>query len=173
MYQQQQPEPQFEVYRKIKLLGEGAFGKAFLVQAESSKELCVIKQVNVSSLTERERQESVREAQILEALNHPNIVTFREVYKTKKGHMCIVMDYADGGDLQQAMKNQRGRYFPERQILDWFTQLCLGLKHVHDRKILHRDIKCQNVFLTKQNIVKMGDFGIARVLRHTVDLARS
>lgn len=87
--------------------------------------------------------------------------------------MCIVMDYADGGDLQQAMKNQRGRYFPERQILDWFTQLCLGLKHVHDRKILHRDIKCQNVFLTKQNIVKMGDFGIARVLRHTVDLARS
>lgn len=109
------------MYRKIKLLGEGAFGKAFLVQAESSKELCVIKQVNVSSLTERERQESVREAQILEALNHPNIVTFREVYKTKKGHMCIVMDYADGGDLQQAMKNQRGRYFPERQILDWFT----------------------------------------------------
>jgi NIMA (never in mitosis gene a)-related kinase len=49
----------------------------------------------------------------------------------------------------------------------------LGLKHVHDRKILHRDIKCQNVFLTKQNIIKMGDFGIARVLRHTVDVAKS
>jgi len=47
------------------------------------------------------------------------------------------------------------------------------MKHVHDRKILHRDIKCQNVFVTKQGIIKMGDFGIARVLRHTVDVARS
>ena len=90
---------QFEVYRKIKLLGEGAFGKAFLVQAESTKEFCVIKQVNIQAMSEREREETVKEAQILEVLNHPNIVTFREVYKTKKGHLCIVMDFADGGDL--------------------------------------------------------------------------
>lgn len=133
---------QFEVYRKIKLLGEGAFGKAFLVQAESTKEFCVIKQVNIQAMSEREREETVKEAQILEVLNHPNIVTFREVYKTKKGHLCIVMDFADGGDLQKLIKEQRGRHFSENQILDWFTQICLGLKHVHDRKILHRDIKC-------------------------------
>jgi NIMA (never in mitosis gene a)-related kinase 1/4/5 len=95
---------QFEVYRKIKLLGEGAFGKAFLVQAESTKEFCVIKQVNIQAMSEREREETVKEAQILEVLNHPNIVTFREVYKTKKGHLCIVMDFADGGDLQKLIK---------------------------------------------------------------------
>jgi NIMA (never in mitosis gene a)-related kinase len=47
------------------------------------------------------------------------------------------------------------------------------MKHVHDRKILHRDIKCQNVFLTKQGIIKLGDFGIARVLRHTNEVSRS
>ena len=47
------------------------------------------------------------------------------------------------------------------------------MKHVHDRKILHRDIKCQNVFLTKAGIIKIGDFGIARVLRHTVDIAKT
>jgi NIMA (never in mitosis gene a)-related kinase len=106
-------------------------------------------------------------------LNHPNIVTFREVYKTKKGHLCIVMDFADGGDLAKLISDQKGRYFSESQIMDWFTQICLGIKHVHDRKILHRDIKSQNVFVTKQNIIKIGDFGIARVLRHTVDVSRS
>ena len=47
------------------------------------------------------------------------------------------------------------------------------MKHVHDRKILHRDIKCQNVFMTKQGTIKLGDFGIARVLKHTVDVTRS
>jgi NIMA (never in mitosis gene a)-related kinase len=84
-----------------------------------------------------------------------------------------VMDFADGGDLAKLITDQKGRYFSESQIMDWFTQICLGIKHVHDRKILHRDIKSQNVFVTKQNIIKIGDFGIARVLRHTVDVSRS
>ena len=48
--------------------------------------------------------------------------------------------------------------------MNWFVQICLGLKHVHDRKILHRDIKTQNIFITKSGVVKLGDFGIARVL---------
>ena len=51
------------------------------------------------------------------------------------------MDFADGGDLADLIKNQRGSYFKENEIIDWFTQLCLALKHVHDRKILHRDLK--------------------------------
>lgn len=72
-------------------------------------------------MSEREKDETVKEAQILEALNHPNIVTFREVYKTKKGHLCIVMDFADGGDIAKLIKEQRGRFFTENQILNWFT----------------------------------------------------
>lgn len=135
--------------------------------------MAVIKQIVISKMSEKERIETLKEAQILQIFNHPNIVRFRESYKTKKGHLCIVMDYADGGDLAKAIEDQRGRYFNESQILDWFTQICLGMKHVHDRKILHRDIKCQNVFLTKQGIIKLGDFGIARVLRHTYDVSRS
>ena len=48
--------------------------------------------------------------------------------------------------------------------MDWFTQICLGMKHIHDRKILHRDLKTQNIFMTQSGQIKIGDFGIARVL---------
>ena len=92
-------------------------------------------------MSDQERKDALREAKILEAFDHPNIIRFREVYKTRKGKLCIVMDYADGGDLTAAIKGQRGRFFPEEKIVDWFVQMCLAIKHVHDRKVLHRDIK--------------------------------
>lgn len=78
--------------------------------------------------------------------------------------LCIVMDFADGGDMYTkiAKQKQTGKPFPEDQILDWFVQICLALKHVHDRKILHRDLKTQNIFLTAKGDVKMGDFGIGK-----------
>ncbi|XP_072575815.1 serine/threonine-protein kinase Nek1 isoform X25 [Vulpes vulpes] len=83
------------------------------------------------------------------------------------------MDYCEGGDLFKRINAQKGILFQEDQILDWFVQICLALKHVHDRKILHRDIKSQNIFLTKDGTVQLGDFGIARVLNSTVELART
>lgn len=93
-----------DLYRRIKLLGEGSFGKAYLVECVVDKSLCVIKQVDLNQMKEEERRETIKEARILEALRHPNIVKFREVYKTKKGRLCIVMDYADGGDMSQKLK---------------------------------------------------------------------
>ena len=98
-------QPQFEVYNKIRLLGEGSFGKAFLVECQSDKSLAVIKQIVISKMSEKERIETLREAQILQVFDHPNIVKFRESYKTKRGHLCIVMDYADGGDLASKIEN--------------------------------------------------------------------
>ena len=77
-----------------------------------------------------------------------------------KKMLHIVMEYADGGDLSERIKKQYSRAFSEDQIIDWLTQICLGIKHIHDRKILHRDVKSENVFLTKNNLVKLGDFGI-------------
>lgn len=106
-------------------------------------------------------------------MNHPNIVKFIEVFKTKKGKLCIVMDYCDGGDLQNRIKEQRGKIFSENQIIEWFTQVCLGLKHIHDRKIIHRDLKGQNIFLNKNGILKVGDFGICKILSNTKALART
>nr|CAH90115.1 hypothetical protein [Pongo abelii] len=84
------------------------------------------------------------------------------------------MEYCDGGDLMKRINRQRGVFFSEDQILGWFVQISLGLKHIHDRKILHRDIKAQNIFLSKNGMVaKLGDFGIARVLNNSMELART
>ena len=83
------------------------------------------------------------------------------------------MDYADGGDLNMKIKQQKGRFFPEDKVLDWFTQVCLAIKHIHDRKILHRDIKSQNIFLMKNGQVKLGDFGIAKCFNQANDKAKT
>jgi NIMA (never in mitosis gene a)-related kinase len=111
------------------------------------------------------------EAKILEKLDHPNIIKFKEVFitKTPSTSLHIVMDYAEGGDLSTKIKERGGKYFTESAILDWFTQVCLAIKHIHDRKILHRDIKSQNVFLTKSGLLKLGDFGIAKCLNYTLE----
>ena len=85
-----------EKYKKLRLLGEGSFGKAYLVKSENTGDLYVIKEIDITQMTEAERQETLKEAKILSSLAHPNIVSFKEAYKTKKGNLCIVMDYADG-----------------------------------------------------------------------------
>lgn len=164
-----------QLYKRIKMLGEGSFGKAFLVQSHTNQSYYVIKQIDMSGLKENEKLNVIKEAKILEALKHPNIICFKDIYKTKKGKLCIVMDYADDGDLSSKIKEkiQKKGAFSENEILDWFTQICLAIKHVHDRKIIHRDIKTQNIFLTKRKIAKLGDFGIARILSLTKDKAKT
>lgn len=77
------------------------------------------------------------------------------------------MEHADGGDIKARMLAQKGRPFPETQVLDWFVQTCLAIKHMHDRKVLHRDIKAANIFLTSAGRVKLGDFGISKTLTET------
>ena len=86
-------------YKIIKLIGEGSFGKCYLVSSLRTGEKLVIKEMNINSMTPQERKETVQEAKLLSALDHPNIVSFKEVYKTKKKKFHIVMEYADGGDL--------------------------------------------------------------------------
>ena len=78
------------------------------------------------------------------------------------------MEYADGGDLNKLIK-EAAAPFSENKILDWFTQLCLAIKHIHDRKVIHRDLKSQNIFTTRSGELKLGDFGIAKHLNRTLD----
>ncbi|XP_071342924.1 serine/threonine-protein kinase Nek1 isoform X3 [Trachinotus anak] len=159
-------------YEKVKKIGEGSFGKAILVKSKEDGRQYVIKEIGISGMPSKERQESRKEVAVLAKMSHPNIVQYKESFE-EGGCLYIVMDYCEGGDLFKKINSQKGELFREEQILDWFVQICLALKHVHDRKILHRDIKSQNIFLTKEGTVQLGDFGIARVLNSTVELART
>ena len=73
------------------------------------------------------------------------------------------------GDLNYHIrrKEKKGEFFTEDEIFSWFVQICLALEYVHGRKVLHRDLKCSNIFLTGNNTVKLGDFGISKVLENT------
>lgn len=104
-------------------------------------------------------------------MDHPNIIKFHEVYRTRTT-LNIVTEYADGGDLGQKIKAQaKNKLFEENLILDLFTQMCLAIKHIHKKHIIHRDLKSQNIFLTKNALVKIGDFGIAKRFEFTMQKA--
>ena len=83
------------------------------------------------------------------------------------------MEFCEYGDLAAHIRKKKAKNqkFSETEIMNWFVQLCLALDNVHSRKILHRDLKTQNIFLTKENTVKLGDFGISKVLESTCDHA--
>ena len=79
------------------------------------------------------------------------------------------MEYCDAGDLSQFLKinQQLGKFVAEEKIWKYFIQMCLGLAHIHCKKILHRDIKSMNMFMTKEDKIKIGDLGVAKVLMQT------
>ena len=115
----------------------------------------MIKQINMSQLSVTEKEGAVQEVKLLSELHHPFIVGYRESFL--EGEILnIVMNYCEGGDLTTLIKSQAASntYFPEEQILDWFIQLCLALRYIHQRRIIHRDLKSQNVFLTKKKNVR-------------------
>jgi NIMA (never in mitosis gene a)-related kinase len=165
---------EMDQYVKEKQIGEGSFGTAYLARSKRTGVHYVIKKINLSRMTEKEKYEAMREVEVLAKMQHPYIVAYKESFEYDK-NLYIVMDYCEGGDLYTKIREhaQNGQYFSEDIILNWFVQICLALKHVHDHKILHRDIKSQNIFLTKGNNIKLGDFGIAKILMNTVDLAKT
>ncbi|KAH9286707.1 Serine/threonine-protein kinase Nek1 [Echinococcus granulosus] len=161
-----------EQYEKIRKIGEGAFGVAWLASSKKSRSLKVIKEIGISGMKTKEIEESRKEISVLAKLNHPNIVKYCHSFEESNA-IYIVMEFCDGGDLYSKINSQNGVLFSEHEILDWFVQIALAVKHIHDHMILHRDIKSQNVFLTGKGRVKLGDFGIAKILKGTLDLART
>ena len=126
-------------------------------------------------MSAKEKEDIYQEANILSYLDHPNIIKFYQIINdTKNDYFHIIMEYADGGDLSQKIKSQKPKHFQETQIITWFIQICSAIKYLHeDKRILHRDIKSSNIFLTKSNQVKLGDFGIAKCLSKTLEKAKT
>eukprot|EP00450_Noctiluca_scintillans_P007356 CAMPEP_0194495186 /NCGR_PEP_ID=MMETSP0253-20130528/12869_1 /TAXON_ID=2966 /ORGANISM="Noctiluca scintillans" /LENGTH=471 /DNA_ID=CAMNT_0039336407 /DNA_START=106 /DNA_END=1521 /DNA_ORIENTATION=- len=160
-------------YTESRKIGEGSFGKALLVtDSEGMKLVC--KMVDVSQASTRETQDAVKEGKLLGTLKHPYIVRHRESFMDS-GWLSIVMDFCEGGDLTKQIEAAKRRRAPfsEELVLRWHTQAMLAIKYIHDRHVLHRDLKPSNFFLSKSGNVKMGDFGIAKVLASTMACART
>eukprot|EP00931_Biecheleriopsis_adriatica_P089974 TRINITY_DN64029_c0_g1_i1.p1 TRINITY_DN64029_c0_g1~~TRINITY_DN64029_c0_g1_i1.p1 ORF type:complete len:601 (-),score=141.90 TRINITY_DN64029_c0_g1_i1:114-1916(-) len=162
-------------YRRVRVVGKGSFGCCWLVESELGEQ-CILKQIDVSKMPAKQKEEATNEVKVLSKLRHPFIINYRESY-VDSGLLCIITDYAERGDLYRTISQQKrlGRLLLESLVLRWFTQISLALKHMHDRRILHRDLKTQNIFLSGpgEGSVKVGGFGIARVLQHTQDCART
>lgn len=132
----------------------------------------VIKEIVIGHLRPSEQQAAKTEADVLHQMAHSNITMYIESF-VENAKLYIVMEFADGGDLCGAVKNRResGKKWAEAEVMRIFVQICLALKHVHEANILHRDLKSQNIFLTLKGVVKLGDFGIAKMLDASADKA--
>ena len=168
-----------EAYTVLRQIGAGNFGSVFLVEPAAgapSAARFVVKKIALFNASEKEALQAKVEAKLLEQLGHPGIVHYKDSF-IQGGHLHIVMEFCEGGDLGSAIRRAKeqpgGAGFAEGQILDWFAQLCDAVCYVHGRHVLHRDLKTQNVFLAADNSVRLGDFGIARVLDNTQGLAKT
>uniref|UniRef100_A0A8C8ZIX2 non-specific serine/threonine protein kinase n=1 Tax=Prolemur simus TaxID=1328070 RepID=A0A8C8ZIX2_PROSS len=128
-------------------------------------------EISVGQLNPNETVQANLEAQLLSKLDHPTIVKFHASF-VEQDNFCIITEYCEGRDLDCKIQEYKeaGKIFPENQIIEWFIQLLLGVDYMHERRILHRDLKSKNIFL-KSNLLKIGDFGVSRLLMGSCDLA--
>ena len=161
-------------YNILRKLGQGTYGSVYLCEQKDSGRQCVMKRMVLRNLSEKERSSALQEAQLLESLNHPNIVAYVDTVCTRS-KLYLLMQFCDGGDLEHKLNDVRKEkgMVPDTQVLDWFVQMALALQYLHSKRILHRDLKTANVFLTAIGIVKLGDFGVSRVLSATTELAKT
>lgn len=159
-------------YVHVAHIGRGQYANAQVVKKGADQ--LVAKTVSLENLNAADQKLSHQEVSLLQRLSHPHIVAYRESFLLPDNNtLVIVMEHCEGGDLRQLVKtkSKAGCHFPENQIMHWFVQCARALSYIHAQKILHRDLKTSNIFLSNITTVKLGDFGISRVLDTTTEAA--
>lgn len=119
-------------------------------------------------MTAKEKENALNEVRILASIEHPNIIAYKEAFFEESSQtLCIIMEFADGGDLQSKISKfkKESKFMKEEDVWNIFYQIVLGLQVLHSMKIVHRDIKCANIFLTKEGIVKLGDLNVSKIAK--------
>lgn len=168
--------------QKHSILGKGSFGLAILYTDLDTNEFVVVKDMNLQCVKKAADVEALHtEIQILKKTStHPNIVHYLDSFFDGKFTMQIIMEYCDGGDLGDLIQrvtddpSRRAELLNEDTILSLLVQILMGLTHLHhDHRILHRDLKPQNIFLRKDGVAKIGDFGVSTILSQNVEFAKT
>ena len=153
----------------ISELGKGSFGFVYKVRRRSDYKIYALKKVSFSNLNPKEKENSLNEIRILASISNKNIIEYKEsFYDNDNNCLCLVMEFADNGDLEKKIQ-QRAKskfYYQEYEILSMLIQITKGLKALHDKNIMHRDIKSANIFMFQNDIVKIGDLNVSKILKN-------
>ncbi|XP_060049858.1 serine/threonine-protein kinase 36 isoform X2 [Erinaceus europaeus] len=149
-----------EKYHVLEMIGEGSFGRVYKGRRKYSAQVVALKFIPKLGRSEKELRNLQREIEIMRGLRHPNIVHMLDSFETDK-EVVVVTDYAEG-ELFQILEDD-GK-LPEEQVQAIAAQLVSALYYLHSHRILHRDMKPQNILLAKGGDIKLCDFGFARAM---------
>ena len=157
-----------DYYQKIKLIGKGSFGEAWIVKPKNvgDNDRFIMKEI---ICTKENVGAGKNEITLLKNCHNERIVCYIDAFYTKS-KIQIIMEYCEGGDLAKFIEEQT-EHLEVDFIFEWVIQLTTGVKFIHGKKIIHRDLKPENIFLTSDNKLKIGDFGVSKGLGRTSGLA--
>ena len=152
-------------YKPLEIITKDNNQQVFLSEKKDTHEKIIIKEINLSVLDQNQKNLTSQEGLLLSQLNHPNIINCDE-FHLENDKAYIIMEYGEGGDLSKKIQEQKSKNLPfeENQILDWFIEICEAVRYIHEKNIIHRDLQPNNILLTKNNQIKLTDFGIAKIL---------
>ncbi|KAJ1470739.1 kinase-like domain-containing protein, partial [Baffinella frigidus] len=145
-------------YKFGEILGQGANGKVYKVLNIDTGDVVAIKQVPIHNIPKAELVGMMREIELLNFLDHPNVVKYFTSFKTKE-FLNIVLEFVENGSLANTVKKFGS--LPESLIAIYVQQVLQGLCYLHLQGVIHRDIKGANILTTKEGTVKLADFGVA------------
>ena len=163
-------------YTIEKLLGEGSFGKVHLTRKEGDSKKYATKELDREEIDSSEAKKYlINEIRILQSLNHPNIVKFVDIKKTKK-HYYIMMEFCNGGELSKNLEKymiKNGTAFPEELVQHFMRQIIDAFKYIHGKKIIHRDVKLDNILLHFDNEEDKKNFNLMKAQVKIIDFGFS
>ncbi|XP_017034205.1 microtubule-associated serine/threonine-protein kinase 3 [Drosophila kikkawai] len=159
--QQQQPSPHETDFDIVKLISNGAYGAVYLVKHKTTRQRFAMKKINKNNLILRNQVEQVfAERDILSFADNPFVVSMYCSFETKK-HLCLVMEYVEGGDCGTLLKNIGP--LPADMARFYFAETVLAVEYLHSYGIVHRDLKPDNLLITALGHIKLTDFGLSKM----------